>query len=291
MTPFSETYDENKERRFIEQARSGSREAAGHLVQLHQRFIYNVVLKLIGNVNDAQDMTQEILMTMLTKLGQFEFKGSFRTWLYRIATNHFLMSKRKKSELTMISFDELGDVLDKLYDDQSMSAEEQRQHSDQIIAFRNKCTASMLLCLDRQQRMVLILGTVFNLKSPVAAQMLNMTAENFRKQLSRAKTDLFQFMDDKCGLINPANPCKCYKKTKGFIKDGLIDPQTKQFSAEAVTRISEIAPKKNKQLDELMERKYLTFYEEQIYEKIDDERTFIANILAEPEIRKLFSLN
>jgi RNA polymerase sigma factor (sigma-70 family) len=287
----SKVEDADQERLLIDQAQAGSQDAAGKLVRLHQRFIYNVALKLVHDKDDAKDLTQEILIKMLTKLHQFSFKSSFRTWLYRITMNHFLKSKVRKSEIAIQSFDELAPVLDELYDQESMSEEEHRKYSKDIVAFRNKCTSSMLLCLDRTQRIIFVLGAIFNLKSPVAAKVLGITPTNFRMQLSRAKADLFQFMNNKCGLINAGNPCRCHKKVKGFIRDGIIDPQTNQFLPEALETISVIAPKKNKELDKLMEGKYLSFFTSQPYEHMDNQDTLINSLLSDPDVRSLFLLN
>jgi RNA polymerase sigma factor (sigma-70 family) len=271
----SKVEDAGQERLLISQAQSGSQAAAGKLVLLHQRFIYNVALKLVHDKNDAKDLTQEVLIKMLTKIQQFSFKSNFRTWLYRITMNHFLKSKQRKSELAIHSFDELAPVLDELYDQESMTEEEHRRYSKDIVAFRNKCTSSMLLCLDRPQRIIFVLGAIFNLKSPVAAKILDITPTNFRMQLSRAKADLFQFMNNKCGLINPDNPCRCHKKVKGFIRDGIIDPETNQFLPEVLETIGVIAPQKNKELDRLMEGKYLPFFTGQPYEHMDNEDILI----------------
>jgi RNA polymerase sigma factor (sigma-70 family) len=218
MFPFGEQYDEMEDRRLVREACDGKREALERLIRSHQRFIYNIALKLVRDENDAADLTQEVLIKVVTKLNQYEQKSSFRTWLYRIVMNHFLSSQRKKMEKEIHSFEQLGEFIDELHNDEDMTKEEQAIYSRQIIDVRNRCMASTLLCLDRQQRMILILGSVFGLRSTVAAPLLGISPENFRKQLSRAKADLFQFMDNKCGLMNPANPCRCYKKTKGFIK-------------------------------------------------------------------------
>jgi|GEM_PF-5808777 len=60
-----------------------------------------------------------------------------------------------------------------------------------LIASISTIIISLATCLDRQQRMVLILGGIFNLRSNIGAEVLEITQENFRKQLSRAKADLF----------------------------------------------------------------------------------------------------
>ena len=48
-------------------------------------------------------------------------------------------------------------------------------------------------------------------------------------------------MQDKCGLVNTANPCRCAKKTRGFIAAGHIDPNNLRFARERVTHVHEVA--------------------------------------------------
>src|SRR4029077_20576106 len=82
------------------------------------------------------------------------------------------------------------------------------------------CTSGMLLCLDREQRLTFILGAIFGVSDPVAAEVLEITPDNFRQPLARARRDLGNFMNDKCGLVNQANPCRCGKKAPGLLPAG-----------------------------------------------------------------------
>ncbi|HEY4335584.1 MAG TPA: RNA polymerase sigma factor [Puia sp.] len=291
MIPFGENNSDPDDQLLVSQACAGSRDAAGQLVRRHQRFIYNIALKLVNDPNDAADLTQEVLVKMITKLSQFESKSSFRTWLYRIVMNHFLSAQRRKTETT--NWEDLGVFIDNVHNQEEMTADEQETYKDHIITVRNKCMASTLLCLSRDQRIILILGGVFNIKSNVAAELLDITPENFRKQLSRAKHDLFQFMDDKCGLINPDNPCRCHKKTKGFIKEGKVDPETVRFTREARETIGSVVAGKNDELDQLMEGKYLRLFTDQPYEQLpnEDEDSTIRFLLMDEDIKRLFLLN
>jgi len=275
----------------VHEAQEGSQKALEKLVKLHQRFIYNVALKFVRDPDAAADLSQEVLIKMITKLAQFKAKSSFRTWLYKIVVTHFVNSKRRKAEQQVKSFDEYGIFLDNAYTTEEMTREEEEQHQNKIVNIRTRCMTSMLLCLDRQQRIIFILGSIFNIKSNVAAKLLEITAENFRQQLSRAKADLFQFMDNKCGLINPNNPCRCSKKTKGFMKEGLIDEQGIQFKTELVTQINQIAPEKNNELDNLIEGKYLSFFKQQVYEDKDTTENLVSNMLFDKDIKQLFKLN
>jgi hypothetical protein len=88
------------------------------------------------------------------------------------------------------------------------------------------CTSGMLLCFDREQRLTYILGAIFGVSDAVGADVLEITTENFRQRLARARRDLRNFMNDKCGLVNKSNPCRCAKKTRGFIQEGHVDQIT-----------------------------------------------------------------
>jgi len=289
MNPFSATYDPKDEMSLVQEAQEGSKQALEKLVNLHQGFIYNIALKLLRNPDDAADLSQEVIIKMITKLNQFKGKSSFRTWLYKIVIHHFIKSKKRKSEAEIESFEKYGDFLDSAYTAEEMTAEEHQKYQDEIIFIRNNCMTSMLLCLSRQQRIVFILGAIFNIRSHIAAQLLDISAENFRQQLSRAKADLFQFMGNKCGLINPNNPCRCAKKTKGFIKDGLLDPSRLQFRDGLLKEIREIASENNSRLDNLMEGQYLSFFRQQPYENKD--LGLLKSLLLNKDIIDLFRLN
>ena len=76
----------------INDALGGSKTALEHLLKRHYNFIYNVALRFVLNPDDAQDLTQEAVIKVITKLSQFNQKSEFRTWLYRIVFNHFLNS-------------------------------------------------------------------------------------------------------------------------------------------------------------------------------------------------------
>ena len=187
MNPFSKKYDPKKDNELVNEAKQGSRKALEQIVITHQRFIYNVALKLVKDPEEAADLSQEALIKMITKLNQFQGKSSFRSWLYRIVFNHFLQANSKKTESEALSFQAYGDFLDNIHVEDEMTEQEHQDYNQAIINTRNKCLSSMLLCLNREQRLVFVLGSVFGLKSTEAAESLGITPENFRKQLSRAK--------------------------------------------------------------------------------------------------------
>src|SRR5512136_2138906 len=93
-------------------AQHGQREALETLLQRHQDWIYNIALRMVGSPQDAEDVTQEILIKLLTKLSTFQGKSSFRTWLYRIVANHAINMKKQPREYFFASFQHHANVRD-----------------------------------------------------------------------------------------------------------------------------------------------------------------------------------
>jgi RNA polymerase sigma-70 factor (ECF subfamily) len=71
----------------IERARKGDQEAFAALVAEHQRYIYNLALRVLRNEEEALDLAQETFVRAWMALPNFRGQSQFRTWLYRIATN------------------------------------------------------------------------------------------------------------------------------------------------------------------------------------------------------------
>jgi RNA polymerase sigma factor (sigma-70 family) len=224
----------------VARARGGSRDALEQLIRRHERWIYNIVRRMTYGRPDAEDATQEILIKVITKLATFEEKSSFRTWLYRIVVNHVLNMRRSRSEVGGWNFERYGSALGATPDsDMADAASTPADRQVLIEEAKALCTSGMLLCLDREQRLLLILGEILGVSDRVGAELLETTRENFRQKLSRARRDLHNFMQDKCGLVNEANPCRCAKKTGGFIKAGYVRPDELRFAQARVVRVRE----------------------------------------------------
>jgi RNA polymerase sigma factor (sigma-70 family) len=236
----SEPEDQN----LVSRARAGDRKALEDLIERHQAWIYNIALRMLFHPEDAEDATQEILVKVLTRLSSFEGRSSFRTWLYRVAFNHLLNMKRGREELKVTTFSAYGDALDstpdlELADPKDGSPEANLLVTEVMLA----CTSGMLLCLDREQRLTYVLGAILSVSDSVGADVLEITAESFRQRLTRARRDLRNFMNDKCGLVNKSNPCRCAKKTRGFIQEGHVDPNNLLFARGRMSEVREAAPK------------------------------------------------
>src|SRR6266704_2652332 len=245
FNPFAEQNESDfSDAELVAQANKGDRSALEKLVLRHQAWIYNIAVRMVFHPQDAEEVTQEVLVKVITKLSTFKGESKFRTWLYRIAANHVLNMKRRSAETKVTTFADYGAAIDRTPDldlpdrksvpvDLPMLVEEAK----------NGCTMGMLLCLDRKQRLIFTLGEILGATDAVGAEVLEMTPENFRQCLTRARRDLHSFMNNQCGLVNKSNPCRCPKKTRGFIEQGHVDP-TGSYSSRNMSSMSGMSPAK-----------------------------------------------
>lgn len=238
--PFQINYPNEIDSELVKLATSGDKKALQNLIIRHQIFIYNLALKMTKNIEDAEDLTQEVFINAITSLSKFEGKSKFRTWLYRITVNYFLNTKKRKSELKVIDFETYFNSIDNMPNNE-LTNQEQNDLTESIEELRISCTAGMLLCLDREQRMIYILGEMFDIDHNLGSEILGITAGNFRIRLMRARQDLNNWMNERCGLVNKANPCRCAKKTRAYIEAGIVDPNNLKFNTRHKKKIYELS--------------------------------------------------
>lgn len=238
---FSNNYTDLDDTKLVELSIDGDKKALQALIVRHQLFVYNLALKMVGSAQDAEDLTQEVFIKIITALSKFEGKSKFRTWLYRITVNHFLNQKKKKLEV--VDFESYFNSIDAIpsFD---LNDQEEKEYRDTIEEIRINCTTGMLLCLSKEQRMIYVLGEMFDIDHNLGAEILGITPGNFRIKLMRTRKELYNWMNKKCGLVNTNNPCRCSKKTRGYVTEGKVDPSNLQFNTRYISKISELSKNK-----------------------------------------------
>jgi len=84
----------------VERTLSGERDAYRILVERHSQNVFRLAYRMTGNRHDAEEVVQEAFLRAYQKLGQFEARANFGTWVYRIAANYAIdrMRQRRKEE-------------------------------------------------------------------------------------------------------------------------------------------------------------------------------------------------
>ena len=276
----------------VEQAKNGDRAALEKLVLRHQAWIYNIAVRMVFQPQDAEEVTQEVLVKVITKLSTFKGESKFRTWLYRLAANHVLNMKRRSAETKVTTFADYGAAIDgtpdrELPDPKSMPV----AMPILVEEAKNSCTMGMLLCLDRKQRLIFTLGEILGASDTVGGEVLEMTADNFRQCLARARRDLHSFMTDQCGLVNKSNPCRCAKKTRGFIERGHVDPHRLLFVPEHFEQVRDVAGETVREIKDVVERQHAAIFREHPFLQPADEIYWLRRMMERDDVRVALHLN
>jgi RNA polymerase sigma factor (sigma-70 family) len=287
--PLADNYSEEANLELVDQVLSGNSKALNKLVDIHQAFIYNVAWKMTHSKEDALDLTQEVLIKVITKLSTFKKKSAFRTWLYRIVFNEFLQTKRKAKEEAFPSFESHDQQLN-MVPDPELTPEEELELKDYTREVKLRCTSAMLICLDREQRLIYLLGDMFGIDHNVGAEIFEITPQNFRVKLSRARKELHNYMEYRCGLINKSNPCRCSKKAKSALKMGVLNENNLIFKPSYTKKIGDFVSENQDTMTSVLDRKYVEVYRDHPGKSEFDAETVISKIINDQTIKNLFNI-
>src|SRR5687767_13967799 len=83
----------------IDACREGDREAFRMLFELYKDKVYSIAYHYMGDEAAARDVTQQVFLKLMDKVGQFQHNAEFSTWLYRLVANACLDERRKTKRL------------------------------------------------------------------------------------------------------------------------------------------------------------------------------------------------
>ncbi|VAW52256.1 hypothetical protein MNBD_GAMMA06-197 [hydrothermal vent metagenome] len=225
--------------KLVRQAIDGDKSALEGVITSVQDDIYYLALRMLANPDDAKDATQEILIKIITKLSTFKFQSQFKTWTYRVASNYLISEKKILSKYPRLTFDVYkADLENDLQD--PLDLKNLPEYSIILNELRISCTIAMLLCLNPSHRIAYILGDIYELEHQEASDILSITKDNFRKQLSRARKKVVSFTANSCGLVNDCAKCSCENKITGAIGRQRVQSKHIRFANKNVKPYSEI---------------------------------------------------
>lgn len=191
------------------QSQGGSKAALEELVRNLQDRMHHLAMRILVNPDDAQEATQEILILVVTKLSTFRGDSAFTTWAYRVATNYLLTAKKIAARDRNLNFEIFAaDLQNGLVADPAPQADDVVMLNELRIA----CTMAMLLCLDMNHRIAYVLGDILEIEHGDAADILEISKDNFRKRLSRARSQVVAFTSQNCGLASDNAKCSCPRR-------------------------------------------------------------------------------
>ncbi|WP_430908517.1 RNA polymerase sigma factor [Maribacter sp. 2-571] len=221
----------------VERSISGDKRSLNTLLGRYQDYIYNISLRMFLDPEDAKDATQEVLIKVLTGLRTFQGKSRFKTWIYRITVNHFLNAPQRKMEKRFVRETEHLTTVSAHTDSPKIT----EAITEEV---RVLCATAMLMCLNREQRLVYIIGEVFGADHALGTELFRTSKGNYRVKLHRAKAELLNYVSGRCGIIDPSNPCRCPKKAKVLVSQGVVDGNNLKFNTSFTKKIGDVVDQK-----------------------------------------------
>jgi len=168
--------------RCVERIKSGETELFEVLIRRHQKKIFNLVYRMIGDYDDASEAAQEVFLSAYKSIRQFRADAKFSTWLYRIALNQASVQRKsltRRRQRTVSLLD--SDPVDPAFKDPALSVVQREIQFQVHNAMKSLAPdhASVVLLIDMQ-------GVSYE----DAAQMLEIKIDTVKTRLHRARLAL-----------------------------------------------------------------------------------------------------
>ena len=183
----------------VQQCRQGDSAATERLILKYQNRIYNAILRICANPDDAAELTQDTFVKVIENIDKFEGRSSFYTWAFRIGVNLTLNHCQRSVKLGFKSLDAEDNedddkdrgVLKEFLTDDSLP--------DPAAVAQNKelcrIVIKALMKLDDAQRAVVVLRDIEGMNYAQIAEVLDIELGTVRSRLSRARTNLREIME------------------------------------------------------------------------------------------------
>lgn len=169
------------EQRLIQKVREGDTEAFAPLVERYSRPIFALVVGIVGQREEAEELTQDIFLKAYTHLSTFSFRSSFSTWLYRIACNTALTAVRRRQRRFVLFDFSRAERLPELSDEGELT---------ELNEIQEQALRRALDRLDPDERALIQLHYYENRPLSECGEILSLTESNTKVRLHRIRKKL-----------------------------------------------------------------------------------------------------
>jgi len=188
------------ESELLELLKAGDEQAFATILDRYSAQVYRLARAITGNPQDAEEVVQDVFFTIFQKIGSFEGRSAFSTWLYRITVNAAMMKVRRREvtveedlERWLPVFDATGHHLQPVEDWSADPEKALLQHE------RREVLRQALADLPEEYRVVVALRDLQGLSSEEVAEILGLTVAAVKSRLHRGRLALRGKLASYCG--------------------------------------------------------------------------------------------
>ena len=185
---------EVSEKKIIEKVLGGDANAFEELVLKYEKTVYNLALRMVGDRDDASDMTQEAFIKAYGSLSSFRGDSKFSVWIYRITTNvclDFLRSKSRKQQVSLTVSDDDDEDAQLDIPDPSSDLEQQLMQKMSM-----QSVEEGLKTLPDKQRQILVMRELGGMSYAEIGKALSLEEGTVKSRIFRARKRLCTFLLD-----------------------------------------------------------------------------------------------
>jgi RNA polymerase sigma-70 factor (ECF subfamily) len=183
----------------VQKWRRGDPNALETLICKYQGRIYNLILKICSNPDDAAELTNDTFVKVLENIDKFESRSGFYTWVFRIAVNLTLNYRKRKATVGFTSLDA------KLASDDEQArqglaailSDDKSPDPAQVAENKELCELlqKSIQKLDEDNRAIIVLRDIEGMAYEQIAEVLNVELGTVKSRLSRARAALRQILE------------------------------------------------------------------------------------------------
>jgi RNA polymerase sigma-70 factor, ECF subfamily len=178
------------ERLLIRRLQQRDEVAFSEVVRLYQHKVYNLLYRMIGSHEEAEDLAQEVFVTVFKSIDSFRGESKFSTWLYRVAANHCKNRIKYLSRRSRTSGDGLDGVPEHSMEDAgSAPLQSHIDGPDQILEGLQLegLLAQAIAALDEEHRLLIVLRDVEELSYQEIGEITSLNEGTVKSRLHRAR--------------------------------------------------------------------------------------------------------
>jgi RNA polymerase sigma-70 factor (ECF subfamily) len=183
----------------VEKWRLGDAKAIERLAGKYQNRIYNLILRMCANPDDAAELTQDVFVKLIENIDGFQGRSAFYTWLFRIAVNLTLNYCKRKAAVGFVSLDAQAASDDEGVGRSLAGVLRSRKTPDPAKIAENKELCQLIqksiARMDDEHRVILVLRDIEGMDYAQIAEVLALELGTVKSRLSRARAALRQIME------------------------------------------------------------------------------------------------
>jgi len=186
-----------KERKLVRRLRARDEDAFTELVRTYQHKVFNVVYRIVGDRQEAEDVSQEVFVAIFKHIDGFRGDAKFTTWMFRIATNHARNRIKYLSRRSHKNHQNYEDTPDGAMDDSPLTSHVADPHDRAVGKELEEIIRDGLSFLSEEHRTIIVLRDVEGISYAEIAEIVELPEGTVKSRLFRARVALKDYVESR----------------------------------------------------------------------------------------------